>query len=110
MKDNNNETWKEIDGISGYLVSDRGQIKSLNYKRTGKPQILKLTPNGIYLSVNLKGKLYLAHRLVAAAFVPNPNNYSDIKFKNGDTRDIDANNLEWVYHNYNKKFMQNDGV
>lgn len=71
--------WREIDGFPNYMVSNTGEIKSLNYNKTGKEKVLiphKLS-NG-YLGINLydndkKSCYLLIHRLVAQAFLPNPN-------------------------------------
>lgn len=70
--------WREIDGFPNYMVSNTGEIKSLNYNKTGKEKVLiphKLS-NG-YLGINLydndkKSCYLLIHRLVAQAFLPNP--------------------------------------
>lgn len=97
------EIWKPIPDLNGYLVSDRGRVKSLNYRRQGRQVILKQCENGGYMCVNIRGRLYTVRRLVASAFVPNPNGYSDVRNKNGNTLDDTAENLEWVYHNANKK-------
>lgn len=69
-----NEIWKDIPDYEGYYqASNFGRIKSLNYKKTGKEQILKLRVNKHgYLNVGLfkngKEKSYLVHRLVWLAF------------------------------------------
>ena len=67
------EHWKPIPGYEGYMVSDLGRVKSLNYHRTGKEQILIPGKNRKgYLQVQLwkdgKGKRFFAHRLVWFAF------------------------------------------
>ena len=78
------ETWKPIKNYEGlYEVSNKGQVRSLNYKRTGEIKILKLRVDKYgYLQVHLSknGKHYAKsiHRLVAQTFIPNPNNYSQV--------------------------------
>ena len=77
------EIWKDIDGYEGlYQVSNLGRIKSLNYKRTGRTKLLKLVKSNGYLDIilynNGKYKHYLVHRLVAKAFIPNPDNLPEI--------------------------------
>lgn len=109
MIDEKNETWKEIEGETGYLISNKGRVKSLNYRRTGKAQILKLSENMAYMMVNIRGKLYSVHRLVASAFVPNPENKTDVNHINCDTHDNRAENLEWVSRNENiSKYFNSD--
>ena len=66
------EIWKPIPDLNGYLVSDRGRVKSLNYRRQGRQVILKQSESNGYNCVNIRGRLYLVRRLVASAFVPNP--------------------------------------
>lgn len=67
------ENWKDIPGYEGYMVSDQGRVKSLNYRRTGKEEILiPGKARGGYLIVGLwkdgKRKCLYVHRLVWIAF------------------------------------------
>jgi len=67
------EVWKPIPGYEGYMVSDLGRVKSLNYKCTGKEQLLTATRNhNRYYFVGLqKEKIrshHFVHRLVWEAF------------------------------------------
>ena len=104
------EIWKEIEGASGYYVSNKGRIKSTNYRRTGKAHIMKLSQNQGYNKVNIKGVSYFVHTLVARAFVPNPHGYKDVYHKDRNNLKDDANNLVWVYHNFCKKGVRKDGA
>ena len=104
------EVWRDIEGYEGkYQVSNKGRIKSLNYRRTGKEWVLKpkKRKDG-YLMVRLnkegKEKGYLIHRLVARAFIPNTENYSEINHKDEDKANNAANNLEWCDRSYNNNF------
>ena len=60
-----------------YKVSNLGRILSLNYKNTGKPELMNPSDNGqgysvVRLSKNRETKLCYVHRLVAETFLPNP--------------------------------------
>lgn len=104
------EVWKDIPGYEGkYQVSNLGNVKSLNYKRTGEEKLLKAvdTANG-YCGVNLRSKtshksLVNIHRLVGALFVPNPENKPQLNHINGIKTDNRAVNLEWCTASENQQ-------
>ena len=105
------EEWKDIEGYEGlYQVSNKGRIKSLNYRRTGKEGMLKGKPdkNG-YLIVFLykkgeKPKPFLIHRLVAIMFLHNPNNYLEVNHIDEDKTNNNVENLEWCTRKYNMNY------
>lgn len=101
------QIWKDIPGYEGlYQVSNTGRVRSLNYNRTGKSKVRKQnTDKRGYKRVNLckdgKNKIYSIHRLVALAFIPNPNNYPIINHKDENPSNNAVWNLEWCTQEYN---------
>lgn len=99
------EEWKDIEDYPNYQVSSMGRIKSLNYNKTGKEKIMKVTPCNGYFNLTLckdgKTKQFQIHRLVAQAFIPNPENKPEIDHINTDRTDNRVENLRWVTHKEN---------
>lgn len=103
------EEWRDIKGYEGlYQVSNMGRVKSLErtfFDKIGRKQIAKerilrpcTTRNG-YLLISLhtsgKRKKFSVHRLVASAFVPNPDNNPEVNHRDEDKTNNSVDNLEW---------------
>lgn len=96
------EKWKPIKGYEHiYAVSNDGRVKNLKTGRIIKPFINNKGYVMIQLHKNGIRKLYLTHRLVAEAFISNPNNYPCINHKNEIKTDNNILNLEWVTYSQN---------
>ena len=90
------EIWKDVPGYIGlYKVSNYGRVKSVK-----KQLVLKTCGSGNrYKTVALCNgmrKTFRLHRLVAAAFIPNPDNKPCIDHIDGDRANNHADNLRWV--------------
>ena len=100
------ETWKPISGYEDlYLVSDYGRVFGLervnpHNGHVWKCRFLRFGKVGNYLQVHLckagKGRSFSVARLVAEAFIPNPDGKPQVNHKDLDTRNNCATNLEWV--------------
>lgn len=102
-----NEIWKDIEDTLNYEVSNLGNVRN---KKTGR--ILKPGAYGAtgYKQVNIsivseggKSRKRYIHRLVAQAFVENPDKKREVDHINGNKLDNRAENLEWVTSSENQK-------
>jgi hypothetical protein len=103
--------WKDIIGYENiYKVSSSGDILII---RTNKIKKAKINRDG-YLSITLtknkKQKSFLIHRIVANAFIPNPENKCQINHKNAIRNDNNKENLEWctAKENTNYKYKNKE--
>ena len=105
-----NEIWKPIKGYEGlYEVSNFGRIKSLNYHRMGFEKIISASFDGsgylvVVLCKNNTAIQYKVHRLVAEAFIQNPNNLPEINHKDENKTNNIYTNLEWCDRSYNVNY------
>ena len=123
-----NEIWRTViyDGIvyDDYQVSNLGRILSLNYKNTGRAELMTLVDDGdgyltVQLSKNRKRKTCKVHRLVAQTFLPNPENKPEVNhkiegnegkkinmviFNEDGSIDKEKTSIEWVTRKENNNY------
>lgn len=105
------EAWKDVTGFEGlYQVSNLGRIKSFLQNR----KELKPAPNKSgYLKVVLRrdGRSFTlrVNRIVAIAFIPNPDHKPEVNHKNGNKLDNNVGNLEWNTRLENQRHAIDNG-
>ena len=104
------EKWLLITNWENYAVSNTGKIKNI---KTGK--FLKLVENKSgYLAVSLcqnrKKATFSVHRLVALMFIDNPDCKKEVNHKDGNKKNNNINNLEWMTHKENDAHARKNGL
>lgn len=97
------EIWRIVPGHDSVMVSNLGRVK---VKKKGEYRLHKqyLLPSGYcYIDVRIDGKLHHTriHRMVALAFIPNPDNFPVINHKDEVKTNNRVDNLEWCTQKYN---------
>jgi hypothetical protein len=87
------EVWKDIEGHPDYKISSFGRVKTFKY---GKERHLISSLIRNYCQIHLNRKTYRLHRLVAIAFIPNPENKEYVDHIDRDTKNNKVSNLRWA--------------
>lgn len=103
------EKWAKTPGNPNYIVSDTGRIR-----RDGSDKDHSVRDRKGYLAVDLydggERSTKRVHRLVAEAFVPNPDNKPEVNHKDGNKHNNNASNLEWVTSKENCRHAWGQGL
>ena len=116
----NMEEWKDVKGYEGlYQVSNTGRIKALKKidqrGRVRKERLMKPVINScgrpvVHVCKNGNRKTFFVHRLIAEAFIPNPEGKSEVNHINGIKDDNRVENLEWVTRSENMLHAERMGL
>lgn len=110
------EIWKQVVGHEGlYEVSSLGNLKTFNWKGTGQTRIMKPAKDhkGYLRTMLVKDKIAKTikmHRIIAQAFLPNPENKATVNHKNGIKDDNRVDNLEWHTYKENTHHAIQNGM
>lgn len=95
--------WKDVEGFeSFYEVSDTGLLRRKSTQRILKPYVNKNGYCYVTLSKNAVQKSYRLHKLIAVAFVPNPDNKAEVNHIDGNKENNNSINLEWSVRSENE--------
>ena len=94
-------SWRVCKEFPMYEVSDQGGIRHIN----GKPRKVRTVAGYSYVCIRKDGKTrnVRLHRLIASAFIPNPDNKPHINHKDGDKANNCVDNLEWCTPSENEQ-------
>ena len=99
------ERWLPINGYEGlYEVSSNGNIKSFKKGVFLKPETLPFGYLRVCLTKNKNSRHFMIHRLVAEAFIPNPDNLPFVNHKDENKTNNCVENLEWCDSKYNNNY------
>ena len=110
------EIWKPIEGTDGgYEVSNLGRVRSMKMYRGATGRIMPHTKqhhgyHAVMFHINGKAQCRKVHRLVAEAFIPNPDKLTDVNHKDGNKDNNQVSNLEWVTHQVNVQHSFDTGL
>lgn len=102
--------WKDIKGYERYEVSKDGRVRN---KETGYVMKKRLTFDGyvkVTLTVNGKSKDFRVHRLVAEAFIPNPENKPTVNHEDGNKENNHVSNLKWATRSEQNEHAYKNGL
>lgn len=106
------QEWKGIEWLDKYKVSSSGDIMSFHNSKERLKAVIPIRSG--YYTVNLSYlgscKTFYIHRLVAQAFIPNPENKETVNHIDGDKSNNCVSNLEWMTRSENSKHGYDNGL
>lgn len=115
------EEWKDVVGSGGrYQISTFGNVRSNGFigkdGKFRKPRYMTVSINKslgyamFFTSIDGKKKAFYVHRMIAEAFIPNPDGKPEVNHIDGDKRNSVLWNLEWVTTKENVRHAINEGL
>ena len=101
---------KEIPNYENYIITDNGQVFNTKRNKLIKVQVDKDGYLYVQLWKNSEPKKFKMHRLIAMAFIPNPDNKPQVNHINGIKYDNSIENLEWVTQSENSIHAYKIGI
>ena len=103
---------KDVVGYEGIYVIDGLRVISLKFGKEKELKPVKSSKGYLIVCLCKDGKVknYYVHRLIAEAYIPNPDNKPYINHKNGNKTDNRIENLEWVTSSENNKHAYDSGL
>ena len=98
------EKWVNVENHPSYFISNFGRVFSKKSNKVMKNRVV--SKNG-YQQITLDNSQLFVHRLVAQAFIPNPNNLPCVNHKDENPGNNDVRNLEWCTYKYNSNYGTN---
>lgn len=94
----------------GFLIAENGKIIRIKYWNKDVYEYVTQTKHNGYLVVGILGKQYRVHRLIAQAFIPNPENKPQVNHKDGNKLNNNIENLEWCTAKENIRHSWENGL
>ena len=94
--------WRTVKECDRYEVNQFGEVRHKKYRRILKPRKNSGGYGYVCFNINGKRKNFAIHRIVANAFILNPNEYTEVNHKDYDRLNNRVDNLEWVSSSKNK--------
>jgi len=116
IQDLPDEIWKPVLNFEGlYLISNHGRVKSINFNNEKHSQLIKQSASKkgyLRVRINKENKRYTlnVHRMVATAFIPNPDNKPQINHSDGNKKNNHTTNIEWSTNQENQDHARKNGL
>ena len=102
--------WKNIPNWEWYLINEQGEVLNTRTNKYLKGDINNIGYHRVTLYDNKRKQRLFIHRLVAALFLPNPNNLQEVNHIDGNKNNNNVSNLEWCNRVHNEHAARRIGL